>query len=83
MSSVPPDVVVKLVFTVMIPLAVSVLLELLNVKVAYVPAGTYCPPVVRANWTVPPHVCPVGIAGSAVLDVFNVPPLVGVNAPSS
>ena len=82
MFSVPPAVVFKVV-QVMAPSAVSVLLELLNVRVVYVPAGTYCAPVVRANWTVPVQVFPVGIAGSVVHDVTSVPPLVGVNAPVS
>ena len=53
--------------------------ELLNVNVPYVPAGTYCPPVVAANVTapvVPVQVSPVGIAGLVVQVVVTVPLLV-------
>jgi hypothetical protein len=77
-SSVPPAVVVKLVFTVTAPLAVLVPLVFRKLRPAYVPLTSVCPPVVTAYLTVPvpPHVLPAAIGVAVVLEVDIVPLLV-------
>ena len=88
MSSVPPEVVVRVPLTVKAPPAVLVALELLRVRLLYVPDTMVWAPEAAEYIIVPPHVLPDGIGtalvtvGTAVLIVpllvivDNVPPRV-------
>jgi hypothetical protein len=86
MSSEPPVVVVKLVFTVTAPLAVLVPVVFRKLRPAYVPLTRVWPPAATSYLTVPvpPHVLLAAIGVAEVLDVAIIPLLVMVaNEPPS
>jgi hypothetical protein len=79
----PVELVASVPLTVTSPVNVFSPLVVETVRLLYVPADTTCARVVALKMTVPPQVCPVGIAGLTVHCVSKFPLIVGVNAPNN